>query len=130
MKTLKTVLIVLFSFAVGLAFSLPARAQEEAPLETYPYEAGEVPPGMEVIAVTGGYKLIVPKGSKIKKVGAQIIVEGQREYLSRRLEEMENRFLKIEETLESLKKEVETLRGEKTQVNENQEALHSSQLIK
>ena len=68
-----------------------------------PKKDNDVPEGMEVIQVTGGYKLIVPKGAKIKKIGAQIIVEGTREYMSRRFTDMENRLAKLEKAQDDLK---------------------------
>ena len=35
---------------------------------------------MEAVQVTPGYKMIVPEGAKTRRVGAQIIVEGDKEY--------------------------------------------------
>ncbi len=76
----------------------------------------DIPVGMEMIEVTGGYKLLVPKGAKIQKVGSQIVVENQQEYLSRRLEEHEERFKKIEELVEGLKKQIEELQKKEQSV--------------
>lgn len=67
----------------------------------------EVPEGMEIVNVTAGHRLFVPKGAKIKKIGAQIIVESDTEYMSRRFEENEQRFQKIEDLLEALRIQIE-----------------------
>ena len=58
----------------------------------------EIPKGMEAVRIGGSGQIIVPQGAKTKKVGAQIIVEGTKEYMSRRFSEMEERFAKIEKT--------------------------------
>lgn len=70
----------------------------------------EVPEGMEAVTIGGSAQLIIPKGAKTRKVGAQIIVEGTKEYMSRRFEEMEARFAKLEATLDELSKELQSLR--------------------
>lgn len=69
----------------------------------------KIPEGMEAISIGGSAQLIVPKGAKTRKVGAQIIVEGTKEYMSRRFEETEERFIKLEASIEELKKEVQSL---------------------
>ena len=94
---------------------------QKAPEEKQPvyeeYSPQDVPEGMEVVAVTGGYKLIVPKGSKLRKVGAQIIVEGQKEYMSRHFEEMRKRFDEVTATIEELKEEIKVIKGEKPEAS-------------
>lgn len=70
----------------------------------------KVPEGMEAVTIGGSAQLIIPKGAKTRKVGAQIIVEGTKEYMSRRFEEMEARFAKLEATLDELSKELQSLR--------------------
>ena len=67
----------------------------------------EVPEGMEAVQIGGSAWLIIPKGAKTRKVGAQVIVEGVKEYMSRRFEEMDARLIKIEKALEDLTAEVE-----------------------
>ena len=73
----------------------------------------EVPEGMEAVQIGGSGWLIIPKGAKTHKVGAQIIVEGVKEYMSRRFEETDQRLEKIERSLADLSKEIETLKGSK-----------------
>ena len=71
-----------------------------------------IPQGMEMIEINGegGGQLIVPKGAKTRKVGAQIIVEGTKEYMSRRFYEMEERLAKMEKAQGDLEKEVVALK--------------------
>ena len=70
----------------------------------------EVPEGMEAVRIGGSGWLIVPQGAKTRRVGAQIIVEGSKEYMSRRFFEIDKRFEKIEKNQEDLKKEVGVLK--------------------
>lgn len=70
----------------------------------------EIPEGMEAVQIGGSGWLIVPKGAKTRKVGSQIIVEGVKEYMSRRFEETDNRLKNIETMLADLTKEVEALK--------------------
>ena len=71
----------------------------------------QIPKGMEVIKMGGSAEIIVPKGAKTRKVGAQIIVEGTKEYVARRFEEMEERFTAIEQNQEVLRNEIKNLKG-------------------
>ena len=70
----------------------------------------KVPEGMEAIQLGGSAELIVPKGAKTRKVGAQIIVEGTKEYMSRRFSEMEARLASIEQRQVDIIKEIESLK--------------------
>ena len=73
----------------------------------------EVPEGMEAVQIGGSGWLIIPKGAKTHKVGAQIIVEGVKEYMSRRFEDTDTRLEKIEKSLADLSQEIETLKKAK-----------------
>ena len=70
----------------------------------------EVPEGMEAVRIGGSGWLIVPQGAKTRRVGAQIIVEGSKEYMSRRFFEIEERLGKIEKTQDDLKKDLDALK--------------------
>ncbi len=72
----------------------------------------EIPQGMEIVNITAGHRLFVPKGAKIKKIGAQIIVENDTEYMSRRFEENEQRFIEIEARLETLIEQIANITKE------------------
>lgn len=106
MRRLKAfILALVFIFSAVIVF---AQFSEE-----------KVPKGMEVITIGGSGQLIVPKGAKTRMVGAQIIVEGTKEYMSRRFEEMEERFAKMEKNQEDIKKEVESLQDLITKMPQN-----------
>ena len=69
-----------------------------------------IPKGMEVVTIGSGGKRIVPKGAIVRKVGSQIIIEGSKEYMSRKFEEADARFTRIEKANDELKKEIEALK--------------------
>ena len=71
--------------------------------------SNDVPIGMEAIQVTSGYRIIAPEGAKVRKVGAQIIVEGDQEYSSRRFYELTQEIKNLKESLSTLKNQVEAL---------------------
>ena len=100
MKKLR-ILILFFM----LIISVTASAQSES--ESRPQA---VPEGMEAVRIGGSGWLIVPQGAKTRKVGAQVIVEGSKEYMSRRFLEMEKRFTGMEKDQEDLKQEVAELK--------------------
>lgn len=83
----------------------------------------KIPPGMEIVEIegSGSGQLIVPKGAKTRKVGAQIIVEGTKEYMSRRFYEMEEKFALIERNQEELKQEVRELKEIIKTIQNNQQ---------
>jgi hypothetical protein len=71
----------------------------------------EVPVGMELVLIKDNYKLLVPKGAKIRKEGAVFILENIDEYVARRFYDMEERIVRIEAKEEGLKKEIEQLKS-------------------
>lgn len=73
-------------------------------------QGGDVPEGMEVVQVTGGYRLIVPEGAKTRRVGAQIIVEGDKEYYSRRFHELSQEIAGLKAQIEQLKEQMSELK--------------------
>lgn len=79
----------------------------------------KIPEGMEAVAIGGSAQLIIPKGAKTRKVGAQIIVEGTKEYMARRFEEMEQRLAKMEKDQEDLKKKIQSLEDTIKQTQKN-----------
>jgi len=78
----------------------------------------EVPVGMELVLVKDNYKLLVPKGAKIRKDGAVFIVENIDEYVARRFYDMEERIIRIEAEEEGLKKEVDCLKSNMIKLQE------------
>jgi hypothetical protein len=81
---------------------IPAYAQEA--------DKEEIPPGMERLEM-GAARVVVPIGTRVRKVGSLIILEDDSEYMSRRFLEMEQRLAELEEKEAELKKEVETLKA-------------------
>jgi len=75
-------------------------------------EGTGIPVGMESIQVSGGYRLLVPQGAKIRRVGAQIIVEDDREYNSRRFYEISQSVEDLKTQLKQLQDDVKTLTEE------------------
>ena len=78
-----------------------------------------VPAGMQAVQVTGGYRIVVPEGAKITRVGAQIIVEPDKEYFSRRIYELSQEIAELKEQIKILQDQVaelkEQLRAKNTQ---------------
>ena len=56
-----------------------------------------VPEGMELIQISNGYNILVPKGVKVTKDGGQIKVEDEREFFLRRFKEIEDRINALEQ---------------------------------
>ncbi len=98
MKILRIFILILFLFSsVCFAFEDDLNSREE--------ESLDVPVGMEAFQVTNGHRIVAPIGAKIKKIGAQIIVEGDKEYYSRR-------FFELTQEIDTLKESISSLRGQ------------------
>jgi hypothetical protein len=69
-----------------------------------------VPPGSEIVQIEGN-RLVVPKGTILKKVGASILMEDLSAYVARQLSYMEERLARIEQSQEGLRQETEDLRN-------------------
>ncbi len=95
MRRLKIfIFISMFLWAVNMALA----QKEPQPKDS------DVPQGMEAIKVTEGYRLIIPEGAKIKRIGGQIIVEDSREYEVRKFQDLESRLTKMDQNQEEFKK--------------------------
>ena len=70
----------------------------------------EIPAGMEIIQVGDGQRLYVPKGTKTRKVGAQLILEDNSEYVAKRFSEIEDYIKTLQANIEELKNEIGQLR--------------------
>jgi len=84
--------------------------------EGKPYGEGshasvEVPPGMELVNI-GGIRMIIPQGTKVEKKGSLLVMEGVDEFVSRNLREMMARLEKMELNQEDLRKMVDELKQE------------------
>lgn len=71
----------------------------------------EIPPGMELRTV-GGIHTIVPQGTRIAKKGSLVTLEGTEDFAARNFKEINARLGKIEATQNDLKKTVEDLKQE------------------
>ncbi len=112
--------IFIFAF---LLWAIVVLAQEEK-REVIPQNKvnQQIPEGMEAVQIGGSAQLIVPKGAKTRKVGAQIIVEGTKEYMARQFSEMENRLTDLEKRLADAANEIEMLK--KTLEKQKQEKMN------
>lgn len=116
MRHIKIFFLILFLLASG-SFVI---AQDEPKQEVMVNKADlKIPEGMEAIQIGGSAKLIVPKGAKTRKVGAQIIVEGTKEYMARRFAELDKRITELEKREELLKKEIDALKKTTPNKKEN-----------
>ena len=134
MKSLKICTFVFVFFF--LQTTVFAQNEERLTSQEIPQRTGpEIPYGMEEIQIGGSAKLIVPKGAKTRKVGAQIIVEGTKEYMSRRFLETDERLEKIEKQQLELQEQIKALEEAgikehaelKTQLGELQESVKDVQ---
>ncbi len=73
---------------------------------SYARENNNLPPeGMEIIKV-GNAKVLVPKGTRVKKEGDMNVVESISEYSSRKFTEIDKRFKNIEKNLDQIKEDI------------------------
>ncbi|MFA5060045.1 MAG: hypothetical protein WC676_05405 [Candidatus Omnitrophota bacterium] len=101
-----------FIFVVALLFTgAISFAQQEVTLPPASSVNQPVPEGMEAVQIGASAVLIIPKGAKTRKVGAQIIVEGTKEYMARKTFEIEERLLEIEKRQSDMAKDIESLKN-------------------
>jgi len=72
-------------------------------------DKSEIPPGMEILKV-GETKILIPKGTKITKKAAQLVLEPPEQFWSRRVEEMEEEIARLKEETERMKADIEKLK--------------------
>ncbi len=100
-------LLLIFFFVFSSAFVVAQEETEE-----------EVPPGMEIIKINDT-NVIAIKGTKIKKKGDLLVIEGTKEFVARKLLEIDSKFSKLEEKNKSLEKEINNLKETLTELKEN-----------
>jgi predicted ribosome quality control (RQC) complex YloA/Tae2 family protein len=71
-------------------------------------DSPNVPEGMEVVSERG-LNVVVPKGSKVDFIGAQLFVEDTVRYMSRRFEEMDTRLKKEEDASQKMSRTFEEI---------------------
>lgn len=82
----------------------------------------EITAGMEIIQVGDGQRLCVPKGTKTKKIGAQLILEDNSEYVAKK-------FSEIEDDVKELRAKVEAQALEIAQLKKTINEMQNSKLI-
>jgi len=97
------ILICVFFFISSICFGF------EEDLDSQRIDSDDVPQGMEVVQITSGSRILVPKGAKVKKVGAQIIIEGDQEYFSRRFQEVTQEIENLKGSVSVLQNQIEKL---------------------
>ena len=93
------VLSLILFLAVFIGLSQMGRAQEEA----------NVPEGMELIKV-GETKVLIPKGSKVYKKDALLILEPPEQYWTRRIVGLEEEIAALRAQEEKTKADIEELK--------------------
>lgn len=66
----------------------------------------EIPSGVEKIKVTEGYYLLLPKGLKYRKIGAQILIEDDGNFVGRRIDDFKVEINSLKEENINLKKDL------------------------
>ncbi len=89
-------------FSVFILYALSCVAEED--------KKEEIPEGMEIIQVGDGQRIFVPRGTKTRKVGAQLILQDNSEYVAKRFLEIEDYLKTLEAEIKGLKKEIEQLK--------------------
>lgn len=92
----------LFLIALFIFYAFSGIAKED--------KKEEIPAGMEMIQVGDGQKLYVPKGTKTKRVGAQLILEDNSEYTAKKFSEIESVIKTLQARIEEQKIEIEQLK--------------------
>lgn len=98
---------ILFAISVCLAF--PVHAQVDTEDEAY---KTQVPTGMELqqVGKKPSYRVVLPKGTAIRREGDLQIVEGSGEYASRKFVAYDAILKKMGEDIESLRNDVEEIK--------------------
>lgn len=97
-KTLYVLALIMF-----ISVLTPAYAAEYRIIS--PEEDIEIPPGMEIIRV-GNANVIVPKDTEVYEKKGMLTVESIAQYTSRKLLDIEARFVRMETRQEMLEKEL------------------------
>ena len=104
---------------IAISFAAPVRAQVDDEEEAY---KTKVPVGMEAqqVGKKPAYKVVLPKGTALRREGDLRIVEGTGEYASRKfvaydamLDKMNAEIAALRKDLEELKKSISEMRKDK-----------------
>lgn len=87
-----------------------------------------IPEGMDLVEMSPGYKILVPKGQKINKMGDANILENIAVYVARRFSQMEARIIELESKQKICEREIILLKEKLAQTqNELQSLLKEKQ---
>jgi hypothetical protein len=104
--------VILSSNGLAQDYQEPQNKEEMGkPYGKGSHAAVEVPPGMELINV-GGIRMIIPQGTKVEKKGSLLVMESADEFAARNFKEMRARLEKAESNQNDLKKTIEDLKLE------------------
>jgi hypothetical protein len=102
---------IVYYIFILLMLSQPAVINARAEEEKDAYDT-QVPPGMELQQVGNkpSYRVVLPKGTALRREGDLRIVEGTGEYASRKFVDYDEQLEKMGADIESLKKDVEDIK--------------------
>lgn len=103
----------MIAIAASLSFA-PVRgaaADDDADSESGAYDT-QVPPGMELqqIGNKSSYKVVVPKGSSLRREGDLRIVEGTAEYAARKFVDYDAQLEKMAADIAALRSDVDDIK--------------------
>ena len=98
-----------------VSFVTPIDAQVENETDAY---KTQVPPGMELqqVGKRSGYRVVLPKGTTIRREADIRIIEGTGEYASRKFLEYDALLDKMNADIEALRKDVEDIKKAVTEL--------------
>jgi len=115
-------IICFILMAMAVCFTAPVYAQVDDEEESY---KTQVPTGMELqqVGKKSSYRMVLPKGTALRREGNLRIVEGTGEYASRKFVDYDARLDQMSADIESIRKDVEEI---KKTVSEMQKATLAS----
>ena len=101
----KIYLIFLFIILNFIFSNISAQAEDNNSTPQDP------PKGMEIINIgPAGQQLVLPQGTKMRKVGAQLMIEDNAQYIATRIWNLEKRMKELELSNADFKKQLEELK--------------------
>ncbi|OGW74884.1 MAG: hypothetical protein A2Z72_06250 [Omnitrophica bacterium RBG_13_46_9] len=103
---------------IAISFMVSTNTKSDDEKEAY---ETQVPTGMELQQVGSkpGYRVVLPKGTAIRREGDLRIIEGAGEYASRKFVEYDALLDKMQADIASLQKDIEELKKTVSQLQKN-----------
>ena len=100
-----------------ISFVSPLNAQVDDEKDAY---NAQVPTGMEVLRAGSkpGYKIVLPKGSAIRRAGDVRVLEGTGEYAARKFTEYDAIIAEMNDDIAALRKDVDELKNAVSKIQE------------